>query len=106
MSAAEAAEVQRLYGELMQAPLALFPAKNAELSAPNEHGVLIIENADGKVLHVNGSPHIAVRSCTLPDRRKIQVKTIDRPSRNVRPFIWPSSPILPSTTETTPQPAL
>jgi hypothetical protein len=27
----------------------------------------------------------------LPDRRKTEEKTIDRPRRNVRPFIWPSS---------------
>jgi hypothetical protein len=40
---------------------------------------------------VDGTAHIAPQGHTLLGRRKIQAKTIDRPSRNVRPFIWPST---------------
>jgi hypothetical protein len=39
---------------------------------------------------VDGVAHIASRGRTLPGGRKIEAKSIDRPSRNVRPFIWPS----------------
>jgi hypothetical protein len=40
--------------------------------------------------YVHGTAHIAPQGRTLPDRRKIEAKSIDRSSRNVRPFIWPS----------------
>jgi hypothetical protein len=40
--------------------------------------------------YVDGTAHIVPQGRTLPDRRKIEAKSIDRPSRNVRPFIWPS----------------
>jgi hypothetical protein len=41
--------------------------------------------------YVDGTAHIAPQGRTLPDERKVEAKSIDRPSRNVRPFIWPSS---------------
>jgi hypothetical protein len=40
--------------------------------------------------YVDGTAHIAPQGRTLPDRRKIEAKSIDRPNRNVRSFIWPS----------------
>jgi hypothetical protein len=40
--------------------------------------------------YVDGTAHIAPQGRTLPDLRKIEAKSIDRSSRNVRPFIWPS----------------
>jgi len=43
------------------------------------------------VQYVDSAAHIALQGHTLPDRRKIEAKSIDRPSRNVRPFIWPPS---------------
>jgi hypothetical protein len=52
---------------------------------------------------VEASAHIMRRSGTLRERRKTRTKTNDRPSRTVRPFIWPSvgrfsrsSPVRPS----------
>jgi prevent-host-death family protein len=47
--------------------------------------------------YVDGLAHIAPQDHTLPDRRKTEAKSIDRPSRNVRPFIWPSVPLRPAT---------
>jgi hypothetical protein len=43
------------------------------------------------IQYVDGTAHLALQGHTLPDRRKIEAKSIDRPSRNVRPFIWPPS---------------
>jgi hypothetical protein len=40
--------------------------------------------------YVDGTARTAPQGRTLPDERKIEAKSIDRPSRNVRPFIWPS----------------
>jgi hypothetical protein len=39
--------------------------------------------------YVDRTAHIAPQGRTLPDGRKIEVKSIDRPNRNMRPFIWP-----------------
>jgi hypothetical protein len=39
---------------------------------------------------VEGRAHIAGGRRTLPDQRKTPAKTTNRPSRTLRPFIWPS----------------
>jgi hypothetical protein len=39
---------------------------------------------------VEVAAHTARAGRTLPDRPKTQIKTTDRQSRTLRPFIWPS----------------
>jgi hypothetical protein len=53
MPVSEVERVQILFHELIRAPATAFPfAKNAALNVPNEQGVYVIEDANGKVLHV------------------------------------------------------
>jgi hypothetical protein len=45
--------------------------------------------------YVDGSSHISPQVHTLPECRKTEAKSIDRPSRNRRLFIWPYWPACP-----------
>ena len=52
----ESDEVKRLFWRLMIAPRLPFPDTGERLDAPNEKGVYLIEDFEGRVLHVGRTP--------------------------------------------------
>lgn len=56
MSDREQKQVRTLFGQLVKAPLHLFPKAGERLSAPNERGIYIIYSPRGKIIHVGRTP--------------------------------------------------
>lgn len=52
----ELKEVEKLFNELISSKDYLFPEPRKKVTAPNERGVYIIYNPEGKVLHVGRTP--------------------------------------------------
>ena len=52
----ECDEVKRLFWKFLVAPRLPFPDTGEQLDAPNEKGVYLIEDSEGRVLHVGRTP--------------------------------------------------
>jgi hypothetical protein len=53
MSSNEVERVQSLFDELIRTPLITFPSSRYDpLDVPTDHGVYVVEDAEGNVLHV------------------------------------------------------